>query len=86
MQLYQSSDLLAGYVSGEPGSYVETWDFRQFAAFIKAGGPTTSDKAEALRQAEHDTRLNVALGAWLTALAKASGGIAANLCSSRFLR
>lgn len=73
MRLYASKDLLDGYVPGDPDSYAKTWDFRQFAAFIGSGGPTTDDEAVALRQADHDASINVALGAWLKDLVSSTG-------------
>ena len=64
-RLYTSKDLLRGYVAGKPASYVKTWDFKQFIAFTKAGGPEPKYLKDRLQQAQHDSRIGYALAKYL---------------------
>lgn len=52
--LYSIGDLLAGFDPADKMSYLRTFDFRQFAGFVKAGGAAPRDLADRLAQAEHD--------------------------------
>jgi hypothetical protein len=57
-KLYTSSDLLKGYVKDQPQSYVRTWDFKQFVAFLKDGGPEPKNLKAGIRQATHDAQVS----------------------------
>jgi hypothetical protein len=64
-RLYTSKDLLQGYVAGKSASYVKTWDFQQFIAYTKAGGPEPKYLKDRLRQARHDAQIGYALAKYL---------------------
>jgi hypothetical protein len=57
--------LLKGYVKDQPQSYVRTWDFKQFVAFLKDGGPEPKNLKAGIRQATHDAQVSDALRKYL---------------------
>jgi hypothetical protein len=71
--LYTSADLLRGYNRKRPETFVQTWDFQQFIAFTKGGGPAPRKLRQAIRQARHDAEISHALGRYLRKQKKALG-------------
>jgi len=71
--LYTSDDLLQGYDPTDPASFVRSWDFQQFIAFSKGGGPLPGKLRQAIRQARHDAEISHALANYLRRLKKALG-------------
>jgi len=71
--LYTSDDLLKGYDRARPETFVQTWDFEQFIAYSKGGGPAPRKIRQAIRQARHDAEISHALGKYLRKQTKALG-------------
>lgn len=66
-KLYTIDDLLAGFDPADKMTYLATYDFKQFAGFVKAGGATPTVLADRLDQATHDAGIAQALQDYIVA-------------------
>jgi predicted Rossmann-fold nucleotide-binding protein len=63
--LYSAEELIDGFHPADTNGFAETWDFRQFVAFKRDGGPAPLSKELRLQQADHDADIAAALSAYI---------------------
>ena len=66
-KLYTIDDLLAGLDPADKLSYLATYDFKQFAGFVKAGGAAPGDIQDRISQATHDAGIAQGLQEYILA-------------------
>lgn len=66
-KLYGIDDLLAGLDRDDKMTYLATYDFRQFAEFVKAGGAAPRDIQDRLAQTAHDAGIAQGLQEYILA-------------------
>jgi len=65
--LYEISDLMKGYDPKDPASFIQTWDYQQYIAFVADGGPAPTNPDVAADQAVRDAKIGMALRDYLRA-------------------